>query len=148
MGSKSDTFETEMLDLIFTNTAIADIGNLGGLLPSSVEGNLYVSLHTGTLTDASAQSLTETAYTDYVRKVVPRNATYWTVAAGSCSPALDIDFVECGATPGAAVTHFAIGKEVAGGGEVILYWGALTPPITMATGVIPRIKTTSTITED
>jgi hypothetical protein len=51
--------------------------------------------------------------------------------------------------PGAAITHFAITAGIDGAGdEMVLYWGDLTPSITMATGVIPRIKTTSTITED
>jgi len=149
MGSKSNTFEAEILKHIFTNTAIANIGDAAGL-PAGTEGSLYVSLHTATLDDTSTQDTSETAYTNYVRLAVPRNSTWWdaTTTAGTVYPAQDFDFAECGATPGAAVTHFGIGKEAAAGGELLLYWGALNPSITMATGVIPRIKTTSTITED
>ncbi len=69
------------------------------------------------------------------------------VSGNSVSPAANIDFGECTASPGAAITHFAIGTDVSGAGK-ILYSGTVTPNITMAVGVIPRLKTTSTITED
>jgi hypothetical protein len=153
MGSKSSTFEAELLAHIFVDAAIPYVGDAAGLPPAVGEGSLYVSLHTDpALDDASIQTTSETAYDGYVRKVVPRNSTWWdvTTTAGTCYPAQDLDFVECTGTPGAAITHFAIGKEADGGagGEDILYWGTVTPNITMAIGVIPRIKTTSTITED
>jgi hypothetical protein len=150
MAGKSSTFENELLLHIFNDSSIPYVGDATGLPAAGTEGNLYVALHTSAPIDGDTQDLKETTYTDYVRLVVPRNTTWWTVTGSSCSPAQDFDFIECGATPGAAISHFSIGKEAAGGGggEDILYWGAVTPPITMATGVIPRIKTTSTITED
>lgn len=54
-------------------------------------------------------------------------------------------FGECTASPGAAITHFSCGTGVS---NELLYSGVLTPNVTMAVGVIPRVKTTSTITED
>lgn len=150
MSGKSDTFEAELLAHIFVDSAIGNIGDVPGLPAAATEGNLYVSLHTAALDDTSVQNTNETAYTDYVRKAVPRNSTWWdvTTTPGTVYPAQDLDFIECGATPGAAVGWFAVGKEAGTGATDILYWGAITPSITMATGVIPRIKTTSTITED
>jgi hypothetical protein len=44
-------------------------------------------------------------------------------------------------------THASIGTAASGGGT-ILYRGALTPSVTFNVGVIPRIRNTSTITED
>ena len=150
MAGKSTALEAQMLAHIFNNAAIADIGNIGGLPVSTVDGDLYVSLHTGTLVDGDNQSASETTYTNYARVAVSRTgSTGWTLTGSSISPTADIDFAECGVTPGGPVTHFAIGKEgPAGAATEVLYWGALTPSITMATGVIPRIKTTSTVTED
>ena len=46
---------------------------------------------------------------------------------------------------GGAITHFSVGTGVS---SKLLYSGTVTPNITMAVGVIPRLKTTSTITED
>jgi hypothetical protein len=51
------------------------------------------------------------------------------------------------ASPGGAITHFGIVNTSSGAGK-LLYSGTMTPNITMAVGVVPRIKTTSTITED
>lgn len=38
--SMSNAFETEILDLIFNNAAIANIGDAGGLQPSATEDPL------------------------------------------------------------------------------------------------------------
>lgn len=149
--SKNNNFENELLLHIFNNTAIADVGDVTGL-PAGTEGSLYVGLHTTAFAGDAAvgQDDNETAYTGYSRVALARTSgvTGWDVVANSCSPGADIDFGECSGAPGGALTHFTVGKEAGTGATKILYWGTLTPNITMATGVIPRIKTTSTITED
>lgn len=146
--SKSDTWEDGMLNLLFSNTAFTLVGDAGGLLGSTAPGSLYVSLHTGDPGEAGTQLTNETAYTNYVRVAVSRSGGWTTSSggAGSVSPAADIDFAECGATPGAAVTYFGIGTDSTGAGK-LLYSGLLSPSITMATGVIPRVKATSTVVE-
>lgn len=149
--SKSNEFENALLLHLFNNSDIATIGDAGGLLGSVGDGNFYVSLHTADPTDAVTDpTATETAYTGYARVAVSRTgSTGWTVTGDSVSPTSDIDFGECTASPGGALTHFAITAGTDGtGDELVLYYGTLTPNITMATGVIPRIKSTSTITED
>ena len=145
--SKSDTWEDGVLDLLFSNTAFTLVGVAGGLLPSVAPGDLYVSLHTGDPLDAGTQLSNETAYTNYLRVAVSRSGGWTAASAGVVSPAADIDFAECGVTPGAALTHFGIGTDSSGAGKLI-YSGTLTPNITMAEGVIPRVKSTSTVTED
>ena len=147
--SKGNTFENELLLHIFNNADIADIGDAAGLQNSVAAGSLYVSLHTADPGETGDATTNETAYTGYARVAVARSGAGWTVTANSVSPFADIDFGECTASPGAALTHFAVSSGIDGTGvEDILYYGTLTPNITMATGVIPRIKTTSTITED
>ena len=44
--SKGNTFENDLLLLVFNNTAAALIGDASGLQPSATAGSLYVSLHT------------------------------------------------------------------------------------------------------
>jgi len=147
--SKSNNFENDLLLLLFNNTAIANIGNTAGLQPSGVPGSFYVALSTGTLDDTHTAEQTETAYAPYARVAVARSTAGWTVTTNSVSPTADIDFAECTATPGAALTYFCITPgATATTADDIIYYGTLTPNITMATGVIPRIKSTSTITED
>lgn len=142
--SKSNSFENSLLLLIFNGTAIADLAENDTSSPAT---SLYVSLHTADPGEAGAQNTSETAYTGYARVAVARTSGGWTVTGNSVSPAANIDFGECTASPGAALTHFGVGVASAGAG-VLLYSGTLTPNITMAAGVIPRVKTTSTITED
>lgn len=139
--SKGDTFENDILKLIFQAVSIADLAR-DAAAPTA---NLTVALHTADPGESGTQSTNETTYTGYARVSVARTAGGWTVTNNSVSPAANIDFGECTASPGAAITHWSVGTGVS---NKLLYSGTVTPNITMAVGVIPRIKTTSTITED
>ena len=140
--SKGDTFENDFLKLIFNATAIADLADNDATSPATT---LTVALHTADPTDSGTQSTNEAAYTGYARVAVARTAGGWTVTANSVSPVANIDFGECTASPGGPITHFSVGTGVA---NKLLYSGTVSPNIAMAVGVIPRLKTTSTITED
>ena len=140
--SKGDTTENNLLKLIFNATTWADIAENDTTGPATT---LTVALHTADPGEAGTQSTSEPAYTGYARVAVNRNSGGWTVTNNSVSPTANIDFGECSASPGAAITHFSVGTGVS---NMLLYSGTVTPNITMAAGVIPRLKTTSTITED
>lgn len=146
--SKGNTFETDFLALIFNASAIANIADNAAGSPLT---NLYVSLHTADPGEAGDQTTSETAYTGYARIPVARTSGGWAVSSpggvGTVSPVANIDFGQCTAAPGGAITFFAVGTLVSGTGK-LLYSGTVTPNITMAVGVIPRLKPTSTITED
>jgi hypothetical protein len=145
--SKSNSFENSLLLLVFNNTNIANVGDVTGLRGSSTAGSLYVSLHTADPGEGGSQTTSEAAYTGYARVAVARSGAGWTVTGNSVSPAANIDFGECTASAGGPITHVGIGTDSSGAGT-LLYKGAVTPNITMAVGVIPRLKTTSTVTED
>lgn len=140
--SKGDTFENDFLKLIFNATAIADLAENDSSSPVTT---LTVALHTADPGETGTQATSETAYTGYARQTVARTTGGWTVTNNSVSPVANIDFPECTASPGAAITHFSVGTGVS---NKLLYSGTVSPNITMAVGVIPRLKTTSTITED
>ena len=140
--SKGNTFENDLLALIFNATAIADLAENDTTSPATT---LTVALHTADPGEAGSQLTSETAYTGYARQTVARTSGGWTVTGNSVSPAANIDFPECTAAPGAAITYFSVGTGVA---NKMLYSGTVTPNIAVAVGVIPRLKTTSTITED
>jgi hypothetical protein len=144
--SKSDAFETALLGLIFTNANIANLGDSTGVRGSTAPGNLFFALHTADPGEAGSQTTSEVAYTGYARVGVARSGAGFVVTANSVSPANDVTFGECtGGT--ATATHFSIGTLTSGAGTV-LYKGSLTPSIAIATGVTPRIRNTSTVTED
>lgn len=142
--SKSDTFENDLLKLIFNAIAIANLADNAAAGPLT---NLYISLHTADPGEAGNQSTNETAYTGYVRMPLLRTAGGWTVTGNSVSPVADVDFPACTAAPGAAITHMGIGVAV-NGATKLLYSGTLTPNITVAISVAPRVKAGTTITED
>lgn len=145
--SKSNTFENDLMLLLFNNIAITDIGDAAGLRATTTAGSLYWSLHTADPGEAGTAVTNETAYTGYARVAGARSGAGFTITGNSVSPPANVDFGECTASPGAALTHFGIVNTASGAGK-LLYSGTLTPTITMAIGVIPRIKPTSTITED
>ena len=143
MSGKSDTFEKDVLRLFLNGTAIANIADNASSSPIT---NTYVALHTGS-PEAGDQTTSETAYTGYARVAVARSGSGWTVTGSSASPVANIDFNACTASPGGAITHWSVGTAASGAGKV-LYSGTVTPNITMAVSVIPRLTTASTVTED
>lgn len=150
--SKSNALETALLNLLFTNANIATIGDATGLRGSTTVGSLYLSLHTADPGEAGTQSTNEISYTGYARQAVARTSGNFAVSGNTMSLNVNVDFPEMTGGTGGTVTHFAVGAEVSGA-TLVLYKGAVTPTIVVATGVTPRIKgvpsgTPSTITED
>jgi hypothetical protein len=141
--SNADQYETDVLAVLFTATALATVFQNHVTSPIV---SIFVSLHTTPgPADTGDQTTLETSYGGYVREAVVRTSGGWTVATGSCSPVANIDFVE--ATSGTpTLTHAAFGRLVTTAGQ-IFYHGTVTPNIVVATGVTPRLTTASTITE-
>ena len=141
--SKGDTFENDLMKLIFQATAIANIADNAATAPLT---NLYVALHTADPGETGTQSTSETTYTSYARQAVARTSGGWTVTANSVSPVANIVFpVSTAGTP--TITHFSVGVAVSGATK-LLYSGTVTPNITVSTSVVQTLTTGSTITED
>lgn len=142
--SKGNTFENDLLGLIFNAAAIANIADNAASAPLT---NLEVALHTGDPGEGGNQTTSEAAYTSYQRVAVARTTGGWSApSSGSTSPVANIDFPQ--ATGGSETeTHFSIGTAHTGTGK-ILYSGTVTPNIAVSNGVTPRLTTASTVTED
>lgn len=142
--SKGNTFENDLLKLIFQATAIA---NLADNAASSPLTNLYVSLHTGDPGEGGDQTTSEADYTGYARVAVARTAGGWTVAANAVENAGAITFGACTAGSN-TVTHFAVGTASSGAGK-ILYSGALDASLAVSAGITPEFAAGDLdITED
>lgn len=142
--SKSNAFENDLLRLIFLGAAISGLADNAANSPLT---NLYLALHTADPGEAGTQSTNEVNYTGYARIAVQRGPTGWTVIDNVASPTSAVEFGEMtGGTPGTA-THITVGTTSSGAGKV-LYRGVLTPSVSYNVGVVPRLRTTSTITED
>ncbi len=133
--SATNAFETAMLDLYFTNTDHANIGDAAGLQNSATAGSFYISLHTADPGEAGSQSTSESAYTNYARVAVARSAAGWTIAGNNASNAAIITFPTGGAT-GSLVTYFGIGTASTGAGN-LLFSGALTSSLQVNSGITP-----------
>ncbi len=145
--SKSNTFENELLLLIFNNSDIANIGDAAGLQNSVAAGSLYLVLHTADPGEAGTATTSEISYTGYARQAVARSGAGFVVSGNSVTLAANVDFPEMTGGAGGTATFFSVVKEVSGA-SVILYSGAVSPTISVATGVTPRLKAATSITED
>lgn len=141
--SKSNTFEEDLLKLIFNGTPITGIADNAASAPLT---NLFLSLHTQDPGESGVQTTNEVSYPNYARVPVVRTNAGWTVTGNTVRPAVAVEFAESPSAAG-TVTHAAIGTASSGGGK-ILYRGAITPAIVIAEGTQPRLRTTSTITEE
>lgn len=144
--SKSNAYETALLQLVFQNATIANIGDATGLRGSTTAGQLFFSLHTADPGEVGTQATSEVSYTGYARVGVARSNAGFTVTDNSVSPAAVVDFPAC--TAGSATaTHFSVGVA-SSGATLVLYKGAISPTIAISTGVTPRLTTATAITED
>lgn len=141
--SKGDTFENDLLKLIFQATAIANIADNAASSPLT---NLFVSLHTADPGEAGNQTTSEATYTGYARVSVARTSGGWTVTGSTVNPVAAITFPACTAGTN-TITHFAIGTATSGTGKV-LYKGTVTPNISVSSGVTPQLTTATAVTED
>lgn len=142
--SMTDTFENDLLKLIFNATAIANIADNAVSAPIT---DIYASLHTANPGETGNQSTSEISYTGYARIAVARTSGGWTVTANSVSPLANIEFGEMTAGAGGTATYVGFGTASAGTGK-LLFSGAIAPTISVVNGIIPRLTTASTITLD
>jgi hypothetical protein len=131
--SATNSLETGLLALLFNGDALADVAQNDGSSPQTV---YYVSLHTASPGEAGSQNTSEAAYTGYARVAVNRNSGGWTVSGDTATNAAAIEFGQCTASPGSAISHVGLGKEATGAGTLQFY-EALTSSITMQVGATP-----------
>lgn len=141
--SKGDTFENDLLKLIFQATAIA---NLADNASSSPLTNLSVALHTADPGETGVQTTNEAGYGAYARVSVARTSGGWAISGSTVTPVATISFA-AGTSGTNTITHFSVGPT-GGGATKIFYSGTVTPNIVVTSGVTPQLTTASTITED
>lgn len=141
--SKTNTFENDLLLLIFNNTDITLIGDAAGLQNSAAAGSLYISLHTANPDEAGSQTTSEATYGSYARVAVARSGAGWTVTANQVENAAIISFPAC--TSGSnTITHFGVGTDSSGAGK-LLYKGALTASLAVSAGITPQFAASALI---
>ena len=134
--SASNAFETALLNLIFNNTALANVGESSGLQPSGTAGSFYISLHTADPGETGTQTTSESAYTSYARVAVARSSGGFTVSGGTATNAAAVTFPKCtGST--STVTHFGVGSASTGTGNLFIT-GALSSSLAVSNNITPE----------
>jgi len=131
MSSKTNDFETEVLELLFNDTDISGIGS--DIRADGTAGNLYVALYTSTPTEGGAG--TECDYTGYFQRPVGRSGSGWTVSGNQVSNTAQITFGVC--TNGNNTVNGVAILSDDEDSEHILYYGALDTPLSVTSGVQP-----------
>lgn len=145
--AKSNTFENDLLKLIYNGTPIA---NLADNAATGALANLFFALHTADPGEAGDQTNSECAYVDYDRVSVARTTGGFTVTDNSVSPVAEVTFPQAGVgtTPEVA-THFSVGVAASGASKII-HRGPITTPaagINISEAVTPELGTGTAITE-
>lgn len=141
---KSTSLCNSMLALLYNATAIADVAENDSSSPMT---NIYVSLHSASLSASSNQSSNETPYTNYARQATARSTLGWDAPSGGATQnAAAIEFPQCGVT-GGTITSGATGKGSSGAG-IIWHYGDLNASIAVSNQIQPRFPAGAvTITE-
>lgn len=143
--SKTNAWETGLLELVFINTNFANVGDATGLRGSSTAGSFYFSLHTADPGEAGDQTTNEIAYTSYARVAVARSAAGWTVTADAVAVDANVTF-PAGTGGSGTATHWGLGTASSGAG-VLLYKGTISPNIVTGNGVTPVLTAGTVVTE-
>jgi hypothetical protein len=135
--SKSNALETDLLGLIFNNTALSWSSSAG----------FYIALHTADPGETGDQATNEVSYTGYARVLVARNSGGFTVSGNQVTNTAQIQMPLC--TGGSATaSHFSIGLLSTGAGQ-ILYKGSLASPLNISNNITPQFgAATLTVQED
>jgi hypothetical protein len=130
-----------LLKLVLNATGWANIADNTATSPAT---QIYVSLHTATPGVTGNQTTNEAAYVGYARQAVVRTSSGWTVVNNTASPNATISFPI--ATGGSEVeTFMGIGLASSGAGT-LLWYGSISPTITVSSGITPQLGTGTVIT--
>lgn len=135
-GSKTNSFENDLLLLLFNNTNIANVGDSTGLQGSSTAGSFYIALFTGDPTESGLSS-NECVYTGYARVAVARSTSGWTVTGDTVVNTAAITFGAC--TGGSeTATHFGVCLEDVESTDDLIYHGSLDSGLAISSGITPE----------
>lgn len=135
--SATNSFETALLQHIFQNANIANIGDSTGLRGSTTAGSLFVRLCTSATAPSETTAGTEASYTGYVAGGVGvvRSGSGWVVSGNNASNAAAITFGTCtGGTN--TIRYFEIWTSNSGGDR--LFYGQLNTDLAVSAGITPE----------
>lgn len=143
MSAKSTAYKNALLKLIFNAVPMEGLADN----PAGALTNLWLALHTADPGAGGNQATSEVTYTGYSRVAILRTSAGWVIVGNAANPVVPIEFGEMTAGTAGTALWASIGTQGSGNG-MVLYRGVLNPSIPFSVGVTPRMRTTTTITED
>lgn len=129
----------------YANALLANLLNNVAFPVAFTGTTAYVALHTADPGDAGSQTTNEISYTGYARIAITKSGTGgWTVSGKGAVNALAALFGSMTGGAGGTVTHLTVGELLTGAGTVFAR-GAVTPNISVTTGVAPNFPVTTGI---
>jgi hypothetical protein len=142
--SKGNTFENDLVKLIFQATAIANLADNAASNPNT---QLILGLHFADPGEAGTLGTSEATYTGYLPAAVARTSGGWTVSNNQASNAAQVQWPA--STGGVATGAYFSVAVTTGASAKILYSGQLTSPLAITNGITPTAAIGAlTITED
>lgn len=139
--AKFNAYENALVAYIFNNTTNA-------IFPTTGTQAMALCLHTADPGETGDTGTSEAGYTGYARVAVERSSSGWTVSGSSAKLAATATFPQCSGATTALITHFSIGTStVLGTTALSLYYGAVSPNISVSNGVTPRLTTNTAVSE-
>lgn len=124
---KSTDACNRILNLMYSATAWPNVADNASASPLA---NVYVGLHSATLTAATnSQAENESAYTNYARQARARSTGWASASGGQISNAALLQFPQSGATGG--TLHTVSTGTTVSGATPVWHYGALNSPITI-----------------
>lgn len=80
----------------------------------------------------------------YARQAVARTAGGWTVSGNDASLTAIATFPAMAGGAGGTVTHFGVGSDVSGTGN-LFFFGTVTPNLAVVAGITPKLDTTTKV---
>lgn len=136
MAGALDFFEDDLLEHLFLNATVPNVGTAGGLRGSTTGGAFAISTHTALPADsATTQGVSEAAYTGYERQSAGRTTTVWSVASGVADNDNAITYSQAGSTE--TQVAFGIGYTTTPNTTtaVLQITGSLTSALVVTSGV-------------
>jgi hypothetical protein len=130
--SATNTFETDLLTLIFQKTLPSYLGTLSG----TGDASFYLALFTADPTEAGLL-VAEADYGSYARIAVVRTSGGWTVSGNQASNTALVQFVKSTAT-GADVKYVGICSGATKGAGTLLMVLQLSTDTPTTTGIQPQ----------
>ena len=137
--SATNTFETNLLELIFNKTLPSYLGTLSG----TGDASFYLALFTADPTETGALT-NEAAYGDYNRVAVVRTSSGWTVSGNQASNTALVQFAKSTST-GADIKFVGVCSGATKGAGTLLLSLQLTTDTPTTAGIQPQFDASSLI---